>query len=167
MQFFLNFDGLNFCPKFKSAPDISIFQYFIILEPMIILTWNLGEWLKLTRETRQYQKIDDYVISRNCDIIVIFLVLIQKQDYCCMVCKTYIFVNNYFFSYKNWKQNQNISNATLILFLWTKVLFLIKNADFLQKNAGISKIKAISLLKGKVFEITYVCVPLYQIMWSF
>ena len=55
-----------------------------------------------------------------------------------------------------------ISNTTLILLLWVKVLFLPKNSDFLQKNADISKIKGVWVLKGIFSETTYVCVLTYQ-----
>ena len=37
-------------------------------------------------------------------------------------------------SYKNWKQNYKVFNTALTLLLWV-------NANFLQKNADISKIK--------------------------
>ena len=47
--------------------------------------------------------------------------------------------------------------------LWVKVLFYIKNADFLQKYADISKSKRVLLLKGIFFEATYVFVLKYQI----
>ena len=49
--------------------------------------------------------------------------------------------------------------------LWVKVLFFTKNADFLQKNAEINKIKGILVLKGIFYETTYVFVLTYQI-WS-
>ena len=47
----------------------------------------------------------------NCDVIVIFLIYgqfgaIGKPDSRCIVCKTYIFINSNFLSYKNWKQNK-------------------------------------------------------------
>ena len=85
-------------------------------------------------------------MSAYCDIIVFFLiygqfVAIQKPDSKCMVYKTYIFINSNLLSYKTWKQNYKISNIALILLLSKlKVLFLPKNADFLQKNTDISKL---------------------------
>ena len=48
---------------------------------------------------------------------------------------------------------------------WVKVLFFTKNADFLQKNAEINKIKGVLVLKGIFYETTYVFVLTYQI-WS-
>ena len=49
--------------------------------------------------------------------------------------------------------------------LWEKVLFFTKNADFLQNNADISKIKGVLVLAGIIFETTYMFVLPYQI-WS-
>ena len=43
------------------------------------------------------------------------------------------------------------------------MLFFTKNADFLQKNAEINKIKGILVLKGIFYETTYVFVLTYQI----
>ena len=48
--------------------------------------------------------------------------------------------------------------------LWVKVLFLPKNADFLQKNADISKIRTALVLKGIFSKTEYVCVVMYQIL---
>ena len=59
-----------------------------------------------------------------------------------------------------------MSNTTLTLLLCVKLLFWPENADFLQKNANISKIKRDLLLKGIYPETTYVCVRMCQI-WSF
>ena len=95
-------------------------------------------------------------MSANCDVIVFcrFMANFQPSgsqipDSGCMIYKTYSFINNNLLSYKNWKQNYKISNTALILLHWVKVLFLPKNADFLQKkkkNAG--KIKGVLVLKG-------------------
>ena len=43
------------------------------------------------------------------------------------------------------------------------VPFLPKNADFLEKNPDISKIKGILVLKGIFSQNKYVCVLTYQI----
>ena len=104
----------------------------------------------------------------NCDVIVIFPIYVQfgaiwKSDSGRIACKTYIFVSRNLLSYKNWKQNYKIFNTTLTLLLWVKVLFLPKNAEFLQKNADISKVKRALVLKGIFSETTYVCVLMYQI----
>ena len=58
---------------------------------------------------------------------------IRKPNSGRIVCKSYIFINSNFLSYKK-------SNAALTVLLWVKRLFLPKNAEFLQKNADISKI---------------------------
>ena len=47
-------------------------------------------------------------------------------------------------------EQQEISNTGLILLLCVKVLFLTKN-PFLQRNADISKIKGVFVLKSKFF----------------
>ena len=49
-------------------------------------------------------------MSANCDVVVISSIYgqfeaIWNPDSRCMVCKTYIFINNNILSYKNWKQN--------------------------------------------------------------
>ena len=43
------------------------------------------------------------------------------------------------------------------------VLFLQKKAEFLQKNADISKVKRVLVLKGIFSETPYVCVISYHI----
>ena len=53
-------------------------------------------------------KNDNDFMLVNCDVIVIFPIYGQfaavwKPDSRRMVCKTYIFINHYLFSYKNWK----------------------------------------------------------------
>ena len=50
------------------------------------------------------------------------------------------------------------------LLLRVKVLFLPKNADFLQKTADINKIKKALLPKGIFSETSYVCIFTYQIL---
>ena len=52
----------------------------------------------------------------------------------------------------------NISNTAFTLLLCVKVPFLPKNANFFcKKNAGISKIKMVLVLKGTFPENAYVC----------
>ena len=114
------------------------------------------------------KKLDDDVMLENCDVIVIFPIYaqfgaIRKSDSGRTACKTYTFDSGNLLSYKNWKQNYKIFNTTLTLLLWVKVLFFPKNAEFLQKNADISKVKRALVLKGIFSETTYVCVLMYQI----
>ena len=67
-------------------------------------------------------------MSENCDVIVIFVIFyqfgaIRRAASGNRVCKSFVFSNNNFLSYKNWKQNLKISNTALTLLLWVKVLF--------------------------------------------
>ena len=62
------------------------------------------------RKKTKSKKYDDEVMSENCDVIVNFPIYDQfgaiwKPDSGCIVCKTYIFINNNLLSYKNLKQN--------------------------------------------------------------
>ena len=56
------------------------------------------------------------------------------------------------------KKELKISNTALALLLLVKVLFLPKNAAFLQRNADISKIKRALVLKGIFSKTTYMCI---------
>ena len=52
------------------------------------------------------KKFDDDVISKNCDVIVVFPIFGQfgavwKPNYGHRVCKTYVFINSNFLIYKN------------------------------------------------------------------
>ena len=49
------------------------------------------------------------------------------------------------------------TNTVLIPFLWAKILFLTKNANYFQKNADISKIKGVLVLKGIFSKTKYNC----------
>ena len=56
------------------------------------------------------KKLDDDVMSENCDVIAIFPICSQfgaiwKPDSGRIVCKNYIFINSTLLSYKNLKQN--------------------------------------------------------------
>ena len=45
----------------------------------------------------------------------------------------------------------------------SKGIILVKNSDFLQKNADINKFKRVLVPKGTFSETTYFCVLTYQI----
>ena len=60
---------------------------------------------------KNLKNLDDDVILGNCDVIVIFWIIVNLEQ-------------------QNWK----ISNTTFILLLWVKVPFLQKNVEFLQKK---------------------------------
>ena len=68
---------------------------------------KLGPVTKLVkRNTTTSKKIDGDVISKNCDVIVIFPVYdkfgtIRKPDYGCIVCKNLIFIKSNLLSYKS------------------------------------------------------------------
>ena len=132
----------------------------------------MDQYLNLARETGKRQKkkkiIHDDILSANFDAIVILWIYTQfgpmlKLDFGRMVCKTNVFININFLSYKNCKQNSNISNTVLILLLRVKVIFSPKNANFLQKNADINRNKWVLILKGKISKIKHVCALTYQI----
>ena len=115
----------------------------------------------MTREKATSKKFYD-VISEIYDVTDIFPIYsrsgaIRKPDSGRIVCKTYIFINSNFLSYKDWKQNQKISNTALTLLLSVKVLFWTKSAII--RNAYISKFKRALVLKG-IFSETNVCVYL-------
>ena len=61
------------------------------------------------------------------------------------------------------QSGQKISNTDLTVLVSVKVLFLSKNADFLQKNADISKITKALILKDIFPETTLGFVLTYQI----
>ena len=57
-------------------------------------------------------------MSANCNVIVFLpiygqLRVTQKPDSGRIACKSYIFINSYFLSYKNWKQNYKIPDITM------------------------------------------------------
>ena len=74
-----------------------------------------------------------------------------------IACKTYIFINSNLCLTKTLNRTkESLTQLSFILTLWVKVLFFTKNAD-------ISKIKAVLVLKVIFFETTYVFVFTYQI----
>ena len=114
------------------------------------------------RNKTTLKEFDDNVMSRNCDVIVIFSFYdqfgaIRKPDSGCRVCKGYVFIKSNLLSYKNWKHNYKSSKTAAILLLWVKVLFFPKNADFLKRNADISKSSRASVLKC-IFQKPHMCV---------
>ena len=59
-------------------------------------------------KTRSKKRGND-TMSENCDVIAIFPIYHQsgamgKPDSRCIVCKTYVFINSNYLSYKIWKQ---------------------------------------------------------------
>ena len=68
---------------------------------------KLGPVTKLDKRNKAtLKKIDDDVMSENCDVIAIFPIYgqfgaIWKPDSVRIVCKTYIFITSSLLSYKN------------------------------------------------------------------
>ena len=116
------------------------------------------------------KKFDDDVILENCDVIVIFPIYgqfaaIRKPDSGPTVSKLIFSLIITFYLSKT-ENRAKKSLIALAILLWVKVLFWPKNADFLQKNADISKIKKVLVIEGIFSETTDVCVLTCQI-WSF
>ena len=111
----------------------------------MILTWNLNQQLNLTRETKNVKKFDDDVISENCDVIVIFQFLANLEQFGGWISDTesekVLLSVKVTFCLTKTENRTNKSNTALTLLLWVKGLFWIKNANFLQKETDISKIK--------------------------
>ena len=87
-----------------------------------------------------------------------------------MVYDVYIFINSNLLSYKNWKENSkfilyftitihSISHNTTL----SKGTIFIKNIDFLKKDAEVSKIKGVLVLKGMFSKTIYLFVLTHQI----
>ena len=68
---------------------------------------KLGPVTKLDKRNKTTsKKIDDDVISENCDVIVIFRIFgqfgaVRGPDFGHRVCKIYVFINSNLSSYKN------------------------------------------------------------------
>ena len=68
---------------------------------------KFGQIPKLDKRNKSnVKKIDDDVMSANCDVIVVFPIYgqfgaIWKTDSGCMVCKASIFINSSLLSYRN------------------------------------------------------------------
>ena len=133
---------------------------------------KLGQVNKIDKRNKNTsKKFDVDVMLENYDPIAVCLIYgqfgrMQKPDSGRIVYKNYIFINKNLLSYKNSKQNWNTSDTALTLLLWVKVLFLSKNLFFCKKNAEISKIKRVLVLKAIFSETKYVCVLTCQ-TWSF
>ena len=84
---------------------------------------KLGPVTKLDKKNKTTsKKIDNNVMSENCNAIAIFSIYgqfgaIRKPDSECRVCKNYALLNSNFLSYKNCQQNLKISNTALTLLL--------------------------------------------------
>ena len=73
-----------------------------------------------------------------------------------------MFVNNNLLSYKPENRTKKFLTLAHTIVL-SEGTILAKNTDFLQRNADISKINEVLILKDIFYETTYVCVITYQI----
>ena len=167
----------RYCAKLKRRyfvfPDIWSIPYKKKLSWIQNQSWYWHEtWISdqnWQEKKKNFEKINDDVILRKCDVSAIFPIYsqfgaIQKPDFGPTVCKTYIFINSNLLSYKNFKHNLKISNTSLTLVYWKKISFFSKKLGFLQSNIDISKIKIYLVVrKGILSETTYVCVLTCQI----
>ena len=92
------------------------------------------------------KKLDDYVMSKNCDVIAIFSIYsqfgaIRKPDSGRIFCKISVFINSNIYLIKTENRTKKNFNKTLRLLLWVKVLFRPKNADFLWKMLASAKLR--------------------------
>ena len=133
---------------------------------MTILTWNLDQYLNLTREIKPRQKILTITLCQEIATSLSFFGFlanlvqsggrIPDTEYAKVmfsVIVTFCFI-----------KTENRTKKSFTLLLWVKVLFGTKNAIFLLKNADISKINAAQALKGIFSETTYECVRTSQIL---
>ena len=112
---------LRQCPDIGQISDGDFFDFRISCQSLI--EWNcynsrtsddidkeLEPVTKLDKKNKtRSKKICNDVISKNCDAIAIFPIYnqsgaIRKPDSGCIVCKTYVFINSNYLSYKIWKQ---------------------------------------------------------------
>ena len=122
------------------------------LEPVINLEEKHGD----------VKKIDDDVMSANCDVIIFFpiygqFVAIRKPDFRRMVYKTYILIKNNLFILEKLKTELKISDTALML---TQLLYSLKNGDFLQKKCWHQQSQEVLGTKRYLFW-TYLCVSTY------
>ena len=122
---------------------------------------KLGSVTKLNKWSKtRSKKFDDDVMTANCDVSVIFLQFIANLGPFgsripdeSSVKRTFSLKENFYLT--------KTEKSTLLL--WVKVLFLQKNAHFLQKNADISKIRSALELKIIFSETKNVSVVTYQV----
>ena len=92
-----------------------------------------------------------------------FLAILEQSGTRIPNAESYVLINNNPLSYKNRKENQKVSNTAINYALSKGTSFAKKNPEFLEKNADISKIKEILVLKGIFSETNYGCVLTCQI----
>ena len=106
------------CPDIGQNSNVDIFDFQISCQSHVKenfnnsrtsddINMNLGPVTKLDKRNKgTSKKIDNDVMSANCDIIVIFSIYgqsraIQKPDSRGTVCKSFIFIDNNLSSHRN------------------------------------------------------------------
>ena len=90
----------------------------------MLLTWSLNQYLILTRKTpATSKKFGDEVKPESYDFIVVFPIygqfrVISKPGFGGIVFKVYIYIKSDLLSYKDWKQNKEITALIVLLFLF-------------------------------------------------
>ena len=116
---------------------------------------KLDKWKKTTSK-----KFDDDVISKNCDVIVIFFDLWSIWSKSVKL-KFSIVVKFSLTKIEN--RTKKYLNAAVTLLLWVEILLWEKMLIFCKESAGIRKIKEVLVLKSIFPETAYVCVLTYQL----
>ena len=116
---------------------------------------KLEKWKKTTSK-----KFDDDVMSKNCDVIVIFFDLWSIWSKSVKL-KFSIIVKFSLTKIEN--RTKKYLSAAVTLLLWVEILFWEKMLIFFKESAGISKIKEVLVLKSIFPETAYVCVLTYQL----
>ena len=117
----------------------------IIPETVMILTWNLDQWLKLTRKTKLRQK---KLTLTSCQKTVRqlsffgFLAYLEHSGDRILDTKSAKVIFSVIVI-SCLRKHKTRTKKPLILLLWGKVLFWTKNAHCLQKNNDINKIKGV------------------------
>ena len=84
---------------------------------------KIGPGTKINKKKHSIAKnFKSDVITAKCNIIVTFPIYgrfgtIRRVDLRLMFCNTYISINSNLLSYKDWKQNEKISNTASMLLL--------------------------------------------------
>ena len=129
---------------------------------------KLGPVTKLEKRIKTTsKKFKEDVMSASCKVIVISPIYaqsgsIRKPDSRRIVCKTYIFINSNVFHLTKTKNRAKRYVTQLSHYCYEqRYYFCQKLQIFRKKNADISKIKMVLVLKGIFSGTKYVCVLTY------
>ena len=84
--------------------------------------------------------------------------------HCVTICVTISLILTFHITKSENRTKKSLNSAHTIAL--SKHTIFARNADFLQKNANISKIKKVPVLKSVFSDSTYMCVLMYQISSS-